>query len=98
MNFQVNQSLLIRICNKYNAEYLGVFGSVVRDDDNPKSDIDMLVRFAPDAKTGLLELSAMRDDLQQITGRKIDLLTEGFLSRYFKKDVLAEVKPLYVKA
>ncbi|MEK7165821.1 MAG: nucleotidyltransferase family protein [Patescibacteria group bacterium] len=98
MKFHIDQTKLAPICKKYNAEYLGVFGSIVHGDDNPDSDIDMLVRFAPEAETGLLELSAMRDDLQQITHRKVDLLTEGFLSKYFKNDVLRDVKPLYVKA
>ena len=98
MNLTYNEKNLETICTKYNADYLGVFGSVLHGDDTVDSDIDLLVKFSPNSKTGLFELSAMRDDLEQEMSRKVDLLTEGFLSKYFRDAVVSEAKPLYVKA
>lgn len=89
---------LKQICSKYQVDYLGVFGSVARGDDKQNSDIDLLVKFSPTNKGGLFELSAMRDDLQKLLHRKVDLLTEGFLSKYFKDEVISEAKSIYVKA
>lgn len=88
---------LADICQKYQVDFLGVFGSVSRGDNNPQSDIDLLVKFSPNEKGGLFELSRMRDELEGLIDKKIDLLTEGFLSRYFKQEVLAQTKPIYVK-
>lgn len=88
---------LKQICSKYQVDYLGVFGSVARGDDKKGSDIDLLVKFSPANNGGLFELSAMRDDLQKLLHRKVDLLTEGFLSKYFKDEVISEAKSIYVK-
>ena len=97
MNLKYNTKDLGNICLKYQADYLGVFGSAVRGDDKTNSDVDLLVKFAPENKGGLFELSAMRDDLEKLLNRKIDLLTEGFLSRYFKDESLSQTKNLYDK-
>ena len=86
---------LKQICSKYQVDYLGVFGSVARGDNKKGSDIDLLVRFSPVNKGGLFELSAMRDDLQKLLHRKVDLLTEGFLSKYFKDEVVSQAKTIY---
>ena len=92
-----DQSHLAHICQKYQVYFLGVFGSYSRGDQKPESDMDLLVKFSPDEKGGLFALSRMRDDLEHLSNKKIDLLTEGFLSKYFRDEVLAETKPLYVK-
>ena len=76
---------------------MGVFGSVARGEDKPESDVDLLVRFAPDSRGGLFQLVIMESDLELLLGRKVDLLTEGFLSKYFRDEVVAEAKPIYVK-
>jgi uncharacterized protein len=98
MDLVYDAGQLASICQKYQADYLGVFGSVARGDAQANSDIDLLVRFSPQNKGGLFELSRMRDDLEKVMTRKVDLLTEGFLSKYFKDEVIAQAKTLYVKA
>jgi len=98
MQLNLDQHQLAEICQKHQADYLGVFGSFSRGDTVEDSDIDFLVRFSPSSHAGLFELSRMRDDLEKFTGKKVDLLTEGFLSKYFKDEVLSEVKDIYVKA
>jgi uncharacterized protein len=98
MNLTYDPIKLSNICQKYQADYLGLFGSMIRDDAKENSDIDLLVKFSPQNKGGLFELSRMRDDLEQVMGKKVDLLTEGFLSKYFRADVVSQAKTLYVKA
>ncbi len=72
-----------------------MFGSVLRDDFGPDSDVDILVEFEPGFVPGL-EFFALEDELAQILGRKVDLNTPGFLSRYFRDQALAEAEVHYV--
>jgi predicted nucleotidyltransferase len=97
MDINYNTKDLEDICSKYQVIYLGVFGSMARGDQNEGSDVDLLVKFSPENRSGLFALSAMRDELQGVLGRKVDLLTEGFLSKYFRDEVLSQTKTLYVK-
>ena len=83
------------ICRKYGASRLSLFGSVLRDDFGPESDIDMLAEFPESAAISLFDLGAMLSDLQALIGRRIDLKTSGFLSPYFRDQVVREAKPIY---
>jgi predicted nucleotidyltransferase len=74
-----------------------LFGSVLRDDFTPESDVDVLVEFEPGFVPGLRFFS-MEEELSTILGRKVDLNTPGFLSRYFRDRVLAEAETQYVAA
>lgn len=56
---------------------LALFGSVLRDDFTPQSDVDVLVRFVPDAGHGLFDLVRMQDELSEILGRPVDLVTRN---------------------
>jgi predicted nucleotidyltransferase len=84
-------------CRKHRIRRLAIFGSALRDDFTPQSDIDVLVEFEPEVRVGW-SFFAMQDELSAILGRNVDLNTEGFLSRYFRDRVLAEAKDLYVAA
>lgn len=75
---------------------LSLFGSVLRKDFSPASDVDVLVEFEPGAKIGLLAFSRIERELSKLLGRKVDLNTEGFLSDYFKDEVLKEAEVQYV--
>ncbi|OGV96320.1 hypothetical protein A2W24_01260 [Microgenomates group bacterium RBG_16_45_19] len=97
MDLQYDPQRLAKICDENQAEFLGVFGSYARNEADKESDLDLLVRFAPENKGGLFQMAAMRDDLGKVFNKKVDLLTEGFLSRYFRDEVLRETKPLYEK-
>jgi predicted nucleotidyltransferase len=97
MNLSYNINELEKICSKYQADYIGVFGSTARGENSSNSDIDILVRFNPQNTGGLFELSAMRDELENVFQKKVDLLTEGFLSKYFRQEVLNELKTIYAK-
>lgn len=62
-------------CRQWNIIELALFGSVLRDDFQPDSDVDVLVRFAPEARHTLFDMVHMRDDLTRIFGRKVDLVS-----------------------
>jgi|SRR3989344_5987039 len=97
LDLNINRKSLEKICKDNQVEFLGVFGSVARGENKPESDVDLLVRFVPDSRVGLFGLVRMSSELEQLLGRKVDLLTEGFLSKYFRDEVVAETKPIYVK-
>ncbi|MEA5534282.1 nucleotidyltransferase family protein [Crocosphaera sp. XPORK-15E] len=76
-------------CQQYQIRNLSLFGSVLRDDFTPESDIDFLVEFLPEAKITYLDLARMERELSKIlNGRKIDLRTPAELSPYFRQEVL----------
>lgn len=86
---------LSEFCRRNRVRRLSLFGSVLRDDFRPESDVDMLVEFEPRAAVGLLDLAGMEIELSEMIGRKVDLNTAGFLSKYFVDDVLREAVPVY---
>jgi predicted nucleotidyltransferase len=82
-------------CRRNRIRRLALFGSVLRDDFGPSSDVDVLVEFEPGARVGLLKLAGMEIELGEILGRTVDLNTPGFLSDYFREAVLAEAEVQY---
>ena len=92
MNEQVSVSkeALAAFCREHGIKRLAVFGSALRDDFGPDSDIDVLVEFEPGRVPGLLGVAGLELELSRIfTGRKVDLRTPEDLSSYFRQDVLA---------
>lgn len=85
------------ICRENGVEFMGIFGSAARGDASSDSDIDVLVRYGKNGTKGLMAMVAMQKQLGKIFGKKVDLVTEGFLSPYFRDQVLSEVKPIYGK-
>jgi len=81
-------------CRRHRIRKLSLFGSILRDDFGPESDVDVLVEFEPGARTGLA-FFGMEEELTKILGRKVDLNTPGFLSDYFKKRVMQEAEVHY---
>ncbi len=81
-------------CRRHHIRKLSLFGSVLRGDFRPDSDVDMLVEFEPGYSVGLIRLAGMEIELSNIIGRKVDLRTPAELSRYFRQKVLdmAEVQ------
>jgi predicted nucleotidyltransferase len=80
-----------------NIRKLAFFGSVLRSDFGPESDVDVLVEFEPNFVPGL-EFFSMEGELSEILGRKVDLNTPGFLGEYFRNRVLAEAEVKYVSS
>lgn len=88
------QDRIAAFCRQHHIQKLSLFGSVLRDDFGPDSDIDVLVEFEPGHVPGLA-FYAMQDELSDLLGRKVDLNTPGFLSRYFRDRVRAEAVMVY---
>lgn len=68
-------------CRRWKITAFWLFGSVVRDDFGPESDVDVMVRFADDASWSLLDEVHMEDELVEIFGRDVDLLTRRAVER-----------------
>ena len=91
----VPKEQIAEFCHKHHIRKLALFGSVLRDDFGPRSDVDVLVEFEP-GKTPGLAFFAMQDELSQVLGHPVDLNTPQCLSKYFRDEVLAEAEALYV--
>jgi predicted nucleotidyltransferase len=92
----IDKGRIAAFCRKHHITRLALFGSALRQDFRPDSDIDVLVEFEPDHLPGLA-FFAMEEELSEILGRKVDLNTPGFISPYFRDEVLAESKVQYVQ-
>ena len=77
---------------------MSLFGSALTGNLRENSDIDLLVEFEPDRTPSLFVLIGLEDELTSILGRKADLRTPEELSRYFRKEVVAQARSLYVKS
>ncbi len=91
----LNQEKIARFCRKHHIRKLAFFGSVLREDFRPDSDVDVLVEFEPGHAPGL-GFFTMEAELSEILGHKVDLNTPNFLSRYFRDQVVAEAEVQYV--
>lgn len=91
------QEQIDEFCRRHHIRRLAFFGSVLRDDFTPSSDVDVLVEFEP-GKTPGFAFFSMEEELSGILGRRVDLNTPNSLSKYFRDEVLAEAEELYVQA
>ncbi|MEW6267198.1 MAG: nucleotidyltransferase family protein [Thermodesulfobacteriota bacterium] len=91
---EIPKEFLADFCRRYRILRLSLFGSALREDFGPDSDVDILVEFEAGAKVGL-NFFAMEIELTEILGRKVDLNTPGFISRYFRERVLKEAVVQY---
>lgn len=90
---------IAEFCRRHHIRRLAFFGSVLREDFGPESDIDVLVEFEPEHVPGLLRLAGMEIELSDLLGgRKVDLRTAEDLSRYFRKEVVESAATVYDRA
>ncbi len=89
IRISVDQARLAAFCRRHHIRRLLFFGSVLRADFRPDSDVDVLVEFEPGRTPGFLSLATMEHELSLIfEGHKVDLQTPQSLSRYFRDEVL----------
>lgn len=91
----VDREKIADFCRRHHIRKFALFGSVLRDDFRPDSDIDVLVEFEPGATPGLIRLAGMEIDLTEMLGRKVDLRTPAELSRYFRQEVVETAEVQY---
>ncbi len=92
---EVDDRVLDEFARRHAIKRLAAFGSVLREDFGPASDIDLLVEFEADHVPGLLAIAGMELELELLLGRPVDLRTYGDLSRYFRDQVRAAAQELY---
>ena len=93
----IDQKKLAEFCRRHRIRKLSLFGSVLRDDFRPDSDVDVRVEFEPGASAGFLRLAAMELELSQMIGRRVDLRTPPELSRYFRDEVVRTAQVQYAQ-
>ncbi|HCA46789.1 MAG TPA: nucleotidyltransferase [Armatimonadetes bacterium] len=98
LKVQLPKEEIAEFCRRNQIRRLSLFGSVLREDFGPDSDVDVLVDFEPEARVGLFALARMEMELSKLLGRRVDLNTPGFLSRYFRDEVLEEAEVQYAVA
>lgn len=94
---EIPMEKIAEFCRRHRIRRLALFGSILRDDFRPDSDIDVLVEFEPGGTPGLGFFSIQRE-LSRMLGRKVDLNTAAELSGYYRDEVLGEAEDLYVAA
>jgi hypothetical protein len=87
---EIQNDRIAEFCTQHRINRLSLFGSVLRADFRPDSDVDVLVEFEPGAAVGFLGLARMERELSTLLGgRKVDLRTPQDLSRYFRTSVVS---------
>ena len=99
MNISIPKDKIEDFCRRNRIVKLSLFGSVLRDDFTPGSDIDVLVEFEPTARVGFFELYDIEQELSSLLGgRKIDMNTPQGLSKYFRDKVMTTAEEQYVRS
>ena len=94
---EIPKEQIADFCRRHHIRKLSLFGSVLRDDFGPDSDVDVLVEFEPGHTPGLAFFE-MQSELSDLLGRRVDLLTPDFLSRYFRDEVLKAAEVQYAQS
>ena len=97
-HFDISRDKIGEFCERNHIRKLSLFGSVLRGDFHPDSDVDILVEFEPEHVPGYIRLAGMELELSEILGgRKVDMNTLQSLSRYFRDEVVAGARVQYVQ-
>ena len=92
---QVDEIKLADLCRRYAIRELSLFGSAVRGEMRPDSDIDVMVEFDASARIGILRFESLSEDLEALLGRKVDLVTKRGLKPWVRPHVLKEARVIY---
>ena len=93
----VNREKLSELCRRHGIRRLSLFGSVLRDDFRPDSDVDVLVEFAPSARTGFAVVD-MEDELTSLFGgHRADLVNAKYLNRHLRERILGSAELQYAE-
>ncbi len=100
MKIELPQDRITEFCRRWRITELALFGSVLRDDFRPDSDVDVLVSFAPDAEWDWRDLDRMAEELGTILRRNVDLVERRLVERnrnyIIRKHILRSAEPVYV--
>jgi predicted nucleotidyltransferase/uncharacterized protein with HEPN domain len=93
----IDRAQIAAFCERHSIRRLALFGSVLREDFGPESDVDVLVEYEPGLRLSLLDLAAHQQELSELIGRQVDLREPEELSRYIRQRVLDGAEVLYVR-
>jgi uncharacterized protein len=93
---RINHDLISELCRRHDVRVLKLFGSAVRGEDRPDSDIDLIVEFT--GEKSLFDLMRLEADLEQALGREVDLVTEPSISPYLRERILSSASVVYERA
>ena len=94
----IDPKKIAEFCRRHHIRRLAFFGSVLREDFRPDSDVDVLVEFEPGHTPGFIGLYQMEEELSTVlAGHRPDLVTPGFLNRRIRDQVLAEAQVQYAE-
>lgn len=96
-NVTIPKDRVAEFCKKHHIRKLSIFGSALREDFTPSSDVDVLVEFDSLHIPGLIRLAGMEIELSEIIGRKVDLRTAQDLSRHFRQEVIESAELQYAE-
>jgi predicted nucleotidyltransferase len=94
LTLDVDPERLREVCERYGVASLEVFGSVARGEVRGDSDVDLLYVLKPDARLGF-RMFDLEDELAEVFGRPVDLVSRKSINKYLREQVLAEAQPLY---
>lgn len=94
----IDRDAVTAFCRRHHIKRLALFGSVLRDDFRPDSDVDVLVEFQPGHVPGLDFVTIEREFSELLQGRRVDMVTPKFLNPRIRDQVLTSAEPLYVAA
>ena len=83
------------ICRKYRVQELALFGSALRGEAGPESDLDFIVDFLPGAHATLFDIAGMAEEMSKLLGRRVDLGTKRSLKPAVRREVLTEARVVY---
>ena len=96
VRIEVPQARIDEYCRQHHIRWLALFGSVLRDDFRPDSDVDVLVEFEPEQRYTYFTLAQIEDDLSGLLGRRVDLHMPKTLHPFLRDKVLGQAEALYV--
>lgn len=98
MRIDISKHTLAEFCRRHRISKLAFFGSALRDDFGPDSDVDVLVEFETGARVGLITLAGMEIELGHLLGRRVEMHTVKGLNPHFRDEVLNVAEVLYEQA
>jgi predicted nucleotidyltransferase len=91
----VDGESLAEVCRRYGVKELSLFGSAVRGEMRPESDVDMMVEFEPGVRVGLIKFESLAEELEVLAGRRVDLVTRRGLRPWVRPAVLEDARVIY---
>lgn len=96
LKLEVSEDAIASFCQRWKITEFALFGSILRDDFRQNSDVDVLVSFAPDAKWSLWDIIAIKEELETLFGREVDLVEKVALKNPFRRyEILSTKQVIY---